>query len=59
MLEKISEGKIFIQQILVQVDNEISVNENYVEIWKEYHQSNLFCLVLPGSTIDCIYHPVL
>lgn len=32
MLEKISEGKIFIQQILVQVDNEISVNENYVEI---------------------------
>lgn len=32
MLEKISEGKIFIQQILVQVDDEISVNENYVEI---------------------------
>ena len=59
MLKKISEGKIFIQQILVQVDNEISVNENYVEIWKEYHQSNLFCLVLPGSTIDWIYHPVL
>lgn len=54
MLEKISEGKIFIQ-----LDNEISVNENYVEIGKEYHLSNLFCLVLPGSTTDCICHAVL
>lgn len=54
MLEKISEGKIFIQ-----LDNENSVNENYVEIGKEYHLSNLLCLVLPGSTTDYICHAVL
>ena len=48
MLEKISEGKIFIHQILVQVDNEIGVNENYVEIWRIPPVQ----FILLGFTID-------